>query len=381
MPTYTPVFSANLKAYENNYPVIVNQGSSRSSKTYSIIQLLIYIADREKKEISVVSPSLPHLKKGARKDFLDIMNEYGLFNEDSFNRTDNIYYFKSGAYIEFFGVEDEKKVRGPGRDILFINEANLVPHLSYIQLAMRTKGTKILDFNPADEYSWVYEVADNPQNKFIHSTYLNNKGNLSKEQIEYIESLKESDANLWKVYGLGLRGASSETIYTHWQLIDYMPGCDDFWYGLDFGYNNPSALVKIGIKDNKLYAEEIMYETKLTTNDLTDVVKMYGITKSSEIFCDAAEPKTIEEIRRMGLNAKPASKSVYDGIQTVKSYPLFITRNSTNLLKEIKSYKWKTDKDGKALDEPVKFADHGLDALRYAIFTKLTKPKKLFRVI
>jgi len=380
MPTYTPVFEANKKAYDSKqFRAIVNEGSSRSSKTFSEMQLAAYISQHPEiyggKEISVVSPSLPHLKKGARKDFLDVAQDWQFFREDDFNRTDNLYTFKKG-YIEFFGAEDAKKVRGPGRDILIVNEANLISFETYTQLAMRTRETIFLDYNPADEYSWVYNVADKPGNKKIHSTYKNNRGNLTKWQIEEIEGLQEIDDNLWRVFGLGLRGVSSETIYTNWKIIDHFPECEQVFYGLDFGYNNPSALVKVGIRDKKLYAEEIIYETKLTTNDLTDVIKIMGLTKSCEIVCDAAEPKTIEELKRMGLKATPADKSVYDGIQFVKSMPLYITRQSTNLIKEAKSYKWKTDKDGKVLDEPVKFNDHALDALRYAAFTKLSKGKK-----
>ena len=380
MPTYTPVFEANKKAYDGKqFRAIVNEGSSRSSKTFSEMQLAAYISQHPEiyggKEISVVSPSLPHLKKGARKDFLDVAQDWQFFREDDFNRTDNLYTFKKG-YIEFFGAEDAKKVRGPGRDILIVNEANLISFETYTQLAMRTRETIFLDYNPADEYSWVYNVADKPGNKKIHSTYKNNRGNLTKWQIEEIEGLQEIDDNLWRVFGLGLRGVSSETIYTNWKIIDHFPECEQVFYGLDFGYNNPSALVKVGIRDKKLYAEEIIYETKLTTNDLTDVIKIMGLTKSCEIVCDAAEPKTIEELKRMGLKATPADKSVYDGIQFVKSMPLYITRQSTNLIKEAKSYKWKTDKDGKVLDEPVKFNDHALDALRYAAFTKLSKGKK-----
>lgn len=380
MPTYTPVFEANKKAYDGKqFRAIVNEGSSRSSKTFSEMQLAAYISQHPEiyggKEISVVSPSLPHLKKGARKDFLDVAQDWQFFREDDFNRTDNLYTFKKG-YIEFFGAEDAKKVRGPGRDILIVNEANLISFETYTQLAMRTRETIFLDYNPADEYSWVYNVADKPGNKKIHSTYKNNRGNLTKWQIEEIEGLQEIDDNLWRVFGLGLRGVSSETIYTNWRIIDHFPECEQVFYGLDFGYNNPSALVKVGIRDKKLYAEEIIYETKLTTNDLTDVIKIMGLTKSCEIVCDAAEPKTIEELKRMGLKATPADKSVYDGIQFVKSMPLYITRQSTNLIKEAKSYKWKTDKDGKVLDEPVKFNDHALDALRYAAFTKLSKGKK-----
>lgn len=374
----TPVFAWNKAAYESQaYRVISNQGSARSSKTYSISQLLPTIALQIKKSISVVSPSLPHLKRGARRDFLNIVKDWGIYNDKHFNKTDNIYEFPlTGSYMEFFGVEDEGKVHGPSRDILFVNEANLINKSTYTQLAIRTNETIFLDFNPADEFSWVDDVSDSPGNKLIISTYRNNIANLSKEIVAEIEGLKDADENLWKVYGLGLRGTSSETIYTHWKQCDNFPECEETFYGLDFGYNNPSALIKVGVREGKIYAEEIFYETKLTTNDLTDVIKIYGITRSSEIFCDAAEPKTIEEIKRMGLNALPAEKSVYDGIQKVKSMPLFVTRGSTNLIKEIKSYKWKLDKEGKSTDDPVKFMDHALDALRYAVYTKLNKRKK-----
>jgi phage terminase large subunit len=380
MLIYTPVFEANYKAYQSKkYRAICNEGSSRSSKTYSEMQLASYISLYPEifggKEISVVSPSLPHLKKGARKDFLDIAVEWNFFNEDDFNRTDNKYIFPKG-YVEFFGVDDAKKVRGPGRDILIINEANLISFETYTQLALRTRETIFLDYNPADEYSWVYGVADNPSNKKIHSTYLNNRGNISKWQIEDIENLKDIDDNLWNVYGLGLRGTSSENIYTNWKQIDHFPDCEQVFYGLDFGYNNPSALVKVGIREKKLYLEEIIYETKLTTNDLAEVIKIMGLTRSCEIVCDAAEPKTIEELRRMGLKATAADKSVYDGIQFMKSMPVYVTKGSANLIKESRSYKWKTDKDGKVLDEPVKFNDHALDAARYAAFTKLSKGRK-----
>jgi phage terminase large subunit len=371
----TNVFWRNKEAYESKqYRAIINQGSTRSSKTYSLCQLIPSIALAEKKEITVCSPSLPHLKRGARKDFLDIIKDWGVYNDKDFNKTDNIYRFpQTGSYIEFFGADETNKLRGPGRDILYVNEINLLPRESYIQLALRTRDVIFGDLNPADEYSYVYDIADEPGNKLIHSTYKDNLANLTKGQIDEIENLKDADENLWKVFGLGLRGTSTETIYTHWKPVDHMPECDEFVYGLDFGYNNPSALVKVGIKDGRLYAEEIMYETKLTTNDLVYVVETFGIGKCV-IYCDAAEPKTIEELSRAGLNVKSSVKAVKEGISMVKSKPLFVTSNSVNLIKEIKNYKWKTDNNGKVLDEPVKFMDHLLDAMRYAVYTHFTQP-------
>lgn len=373
----TPVFWANKKAYDSgNYRLIGNQGSTRSSKTYSICQLLIDIASNPtygKKQISIVSPSLPHMKKGARKDVLTILEELQIFNENDFNRTDQIYRFpNTGSYIEFFGADDSGKVRGPGRDILFINEANLLERGIYRQLALRTKETVFIDFNPADEFNYVYELVDDPQNKLIISTYRNNLANLEPAQIAEIESYREADENFWKVYGLGMRGTSSETIYTHWKLCDEMPEKGEVIYGQDFGFNNPSALVKVEIYEGAIYVDEVLYQSKLTTNDLIELYKDLDI-REDLIYCDSAEPKTIEEITRAHFNAMPSIKDVYVGIQKLKSMPLYITQRSANVIKEIKSYKWKKDKNDKVLDEPVKLHDHSMDAVRYAVNTHLAQ--------
>lgn len=379
---YTGVFEKNVDAYESKkYRVIVNQGSTRSTKTYSISQLLaLYIPYKEKKSISIVGPSLPHLKRGARRDFLEIMDSCGLYSDANFNKTDNIYHYPNGSYAEFFGAEDIGKVRGPGRNILYVNEMNLFPYQVYKQLAMRTTDVIFGDLNPVEEACWAYEVADAPGNLMIHSTYLDNPF-LSKEQREEIESLKLADENLWKVFGLGLRGASSEIIYTHWKIVDEIPEGAEMVMGQDFGYNVPSALLNIGFHEGAVYWDEEIYESKLTTGDLIERYKSLNINRRRELYCDNAEPKTIEEIVRAGFNAKPADKDVTEGIRKVKSMPLFITRRSVNLLKEIRSYKWKTDRDGKVLDEPVKFMDHAMDAGRYGVFTHLSMPKRTWAIL
>lgn len=379
----TWVFEWNLEAYDSKkYRVIANQGSTRSTKTYSICQLLaLCIPHDEVKSISIVSPSLPHLKRGARRDFLEILEQAEVYSDAQFNKTDNIYHYPNGSYVEFFGVDEPGKVRGPGRDILFVNEANLIPFAIYKQLALRTKEIVFIDFNPVDEASWVYDVADQEGNLMIHSTYLNNPF-LSKEQRQEIESLKDADENLWNVFGLGLRGKSSEIIYTHWKTVKELPGKGERFFGQDFGYNVPSALIDIEVYEGAIYVDEVIYEQKLTTGDLIEVYKERGVFKSREIFCDSAEPKTIEELRRAGYNAKESDKDVTEGIRKVKSMPLYITERSTNILKEIKSYKWKTDINGKPVkdrdkDEPVKFNDHAMDAMRYAVFTKLSVPGEI----
>lgn len=377
---YTDVFEWNQTAYDaKKYRAIANQGSTRSGKTYSICQLLaLYIPHLETKSISIVSPSLPHLKRGARRDFLEILEDVGIYSDDYFNKTDNVYHYKNGSYVEFFGVDEPGKVRGPGRDILFVNEANLIPFQVYKQLALRTKETIFIDFNPVDEMNWVYDVADDPKNLMIHSTYKNNPF-LPKEQVAEIESLRLADENLWNVFGLGLRGKSSELVYNHWKVCQELPGRGERFFGQDFGFNVPSALVDIEVYEGAIYVDEVIYETRLTTGDLIERYKECGVFKSREIFCDSAEPKTIEELRRAGFNAKEADKDVTEGIRKVKSMPLYITERSVNILKEIKGYKWKTDANGRAIkdkdrDEPVKFNDHAMDAMRYGVFTKLARP-------
>lgn len=353
----TPVFARNLAAYKAGYPIICNEGGSRSSKSYSIIQLLIGLATQKRLRISVVSHSLPHIKRGVFRDFKEIMMKIGKWNEEAWRATDFVYHFKNGSYIELFGLEDEGKARGPGRDILFVNEANLISKPLFDQLAMRTTGQIFLDWNPADFNSWVYDVADNPKNKRIHSTYKDNIHNLSKPQIEYIEHYKTlPDDFMWKVYGLGERGAAKELIYTNWGYYEAdAPG--DVFYGLDFGYTNPTALIKVTHYEGSNYAEEMLYQSSLTVPELINHLKQI-VKSDAPIYCDAAEPKTIEEIYKAGFNAIPSDKDVWAGIVGVKSYPLFIRHGSQNLIREIQGYKWKKDKNDNVLEEPVKANDH-----------------------
>ena len=375
----TPVFEANLNAYKAGYPVICNEGGSRSSKSYSIVQLLVSIAVNEpKKRISIVSHSLPHIKRGAYRDFKLIMQELELWDDNNFSFTDFIYTFSNGSYIELFGLEDEGKARGPGRDILFINEANLLKKALYDQLAMRTTGQIFLDWNPADFVSWVYTVADNPKNKRIHSTYLNNKSNLTETQIAAIEAYRElPDDFMWKVYGLGQRGAAKELIYTQWKIVEELPGKGDVFYGLDFGFNHPAAFVKVEYYEGAHYVKELVYQSGLTLSELLRLIQSFEIGKCT-IYADAAEPKSIEEMYRAGLNIKAANKDVWAGILKVKSFPLFVTQNSPNLQRELQSYKWKKDKEDNIIDEPVKANDDALDATRYAIYNYHDQPKFVF---
>lgn len=366
----TPVYYANDKAFKEGWPIICNEGGTRSSKTFSIIQLLVKLMLQKKVDtISIVSHSLPHIKRGAYRDFRKIMIALGLWDDKKFSYTDFIYRFEPERYIELFGLEDEGKARGPGRNILYINEANLCEKSLFEQLSIRTTGQIFLDWNPADFTSWVYDVADDPKTKLIKSTYRNNRSNLTATQIAMIESYKMlTDPFMWDVYGLGKRGASIDLIYRGWALYDEEISGGDVFYGLDFGYVHPCALVKVTHKDGANYVEEKMYLSGLKISDIIDNLKRI-VEPGATIYADAAEPGMIQEIYDEGFNIYAAKKDVWTGIIKVKSMPLFIHSTSTNLKNEISMYKWKKDKSENILEEPVKKADDAVDGMRYAIYT------------
>ena len=367
------MFRANWEALYNDKRYIVNEGGTRSGKTFSITQaLIVYCEFNAGTRVSICSHSLPHLKRGAMRDFDTIIHAWGKYQEEMHNKSDNVYHFPNDSYVEFLGLEVADRAKGSSRDICFINEANLVNKAVFDQLDMRTTRKMILDLNPSDFDVWCYHVADGEEAIKIHSTYKNNITNLPTKQVEVIESYKDADPLMWKVFGLGLRGTSEDQIYTHYKIIDGLPNKTDHYYGLDFGYNNPTALIKVETYDGANYCEEVLYQTKMTTNDLIEKFKELNISRKVEIFADCAEPKAIEELCRAGYLVKPSDKDVTEGIRKVKSMPLYITRGSANMLDELRSYKWKVDKNGKKIDEPDKAAgkDHAADAMRYAIFTK-----------
>lgn len=361
---------------ESKKRIKIMQGGTRSGKTYNIIiYLVVKLLNERNKTLTIVRESLPSIKGSVLRDFFDVLHKLQLYDEGSHNKTENTYYLSSNL-VEFVSIDQPQKIRGRKRDYLFINEANELPYEAWLQLAFRTSGEIILDYNPSDEHHWIYEkVIPRDDADFWVTTYLDNPF-LPQSLIEEIERLREADENYWRIYGLGERGISSEMIYTHWRIIDEMPEVDDWCYGLDFGFNHPNALLKIGFAEDRVYWDEIIYETKMTSDDLIYAMNTLGVVKSKEMFCDHARPEVIEDLRRAGFNAKEADKSVKSGIDYVKSKPLIITRRSANVIKEIKSYKWKTDKNGIILDEPVKFKDDAMDAGRYGTYSYLFKPKQ-----
>ncbi len=288
------------------------------------------------------------------------MEDFGMYDVNRHNRTEMLYNYPNGSYVEFFSVDNSLKVRGPGRDILFLNEANIIDYEIFRQLLLRTKKCIFIDYNPADEFHWIYDkVLTRPDCYFIKSTYKDNPF-LPYEQVKEIESYKDTDENFWRIYGEGERGHSEGVIYTHWQgYTGNITG--NIVYGLDFGYNNPTSCVRVTDKDQNLYAEEIIYQSHLTNQDLIAILKQ-KLPQGATIFADAAEPARIEEIRKAGFKCTAANKNVKEGIDFIKSRKLFIHAQSANMLKEIKSYKYM---DKNRVDEPLKLNDHSMDAMRY----------------
>lgn len=360
--------------------ITVMQGGSRSGKTYNIlIWFIVKLLQENGKTLSIVRQSLPSIKGSVLRDFVDILLRLGIYDENNHNKTEQTYML-NGNMIEFVSADQPQKIRGRARNYLFCNEANELTYEAWMQLIMRTEGKIVIDYNPSDLSSWIYDnVIPRDDSDFFITTFRDNPF-LPKELVDELERLKEADPNYWQIYGLGERGLSQDLIYTHWRTTEQEPD-GEVVYGLDFGFNNPSSLVRVTFADGNAYVKEMIYETRLTTNDLVEKIKRLNLDPNDEIFCDAAEPKTIEELIRQGLNAKHANKDVTEGIKTVKSTPLFIHQDSVNLIKELRNYRWKTDRNGNKLDQPVKFSDHATDALRYAIYSKLTVPKITWGVI
>lgn len=367
---HTNVFRRNLEAIESGKRFIINEGGTRSSKTYSIIQLLIFFALSKKTSISVIRKSFPVLRGSILRDFLDIMKDLNIYKEKKHNKSNNIYEFDNGSTIEFFSIDLATKVRGRKRDICYINEANELMQEDFMQLAIRTTQTIIMDYNPSEAESFLYDLTKDDRSILIKSTYKDNTF-LSKEIITEIENLINVDENYYKIYCLGEKPTSTSRIYTHFKQYVEDIQSDDYCYGLDFGFTHPSALIKCHFIGNKVYCEELIYESKLTAKEM--VVKMKNVIMDNKpIYADYSRPEIIEELRQNGFNIREAVKNVKAGIDTVKSSEVYIHHESLNTLREYRLYSWKSQGE-QLLDEPIKLNDDSMDAIRYALHTHKKK--------
>ena len=361
----TIVFQKNFEALKTDKRFIINQGGSRSSKTYSLCQVLIcHCLTHPGQLISVIRKSFPSLRATVMRDFFEVMNELGIYDRKSHNKTDNLYTFPNGAAVEFFSADDEQKLRGRKRDIAWCNEANELLHDDFLQLNLRTSGKIIVDYNPSDSNSWIYELPSE-ESTTIKSTYRDNPF-LDKSIIKQIEDLKFKDDALYQIYALGERATSRKNIYSNWNWIGEKPDrFQDYILGLDFGFNHPTALAKVWWYEDEIYIETLIYESYLTTSDLIERMKSLDIDPNKEIMCDWARPEIIQELKEAGFFALNAKKNVKEGIDVVKSFHVYANEADTDLRKEYDNYMWKKIGD-RILDEPVKQWDDEMDGIRYA---------------
>lgn len=357
------------------------QGGSSAGKTIAVLLILIDKALSEKgKVFSVVSESMPHLKKGAMRDFLDIMEGHNYFKEDSWNRTDSIYTFETGTKIEFFGADNADKVRGPRRQVLFINEANNISYETYTQLVIRTSEDVFIDYNPVAEF-WVHEeIIPNMSHDFIILTYKDNEG-LPETIVQELESRREKKS-WWQVYGMGQLGDGDGKIYTNWHIIDEVPHYAKLErYGLDFGYtNDPTAIVAVHYANGGYILDEITFQKGLGNKQIADILTT---NDPALVIADSAEPKSIDEIASHGVNIQGVQKTkgetksdtfVKWSIDLTKEQKISVTKRSVNILKEYRNYMWAKDKDGRITNEPEHTWSHSMDAIRYAMISIVKKP-------
>ena len=378
-----------LPAWSRHSRYLDDCGGARSGKTFSILQMFILDSTfRSANHLpptitSVVSETLPHLKRGAIRDFKDIMVRWNQWEEERWSKSENIYLFPNGGMIEFFSADSPAKVHGPARDNLFLNEAQNIPFDVARQLFVRTRDRIVYDYNPTHSF-WAHEkIQPREDCVTIHSTYLDNEF-LSDLQVKEIESNK-GDGLWWKVYGLGEVGVLDGVVY-EFSVIDELPDTSSMLEtcGIDFGFSNSlTGITHCFIHEGRkeLYVDELLYRRGLTNSDIADFLKTVNLPRSVKIYCDSAEPKSISDLAHFGFNVEGCDKTsttdrhnpITAQISFLKEFKLFVTKRSVNLIDELRNYVWATNRDGEKLNVPVKYKDHLCDSFRYACYTPLSR--------
>ena len=387
----TSVAKKTLTAWKRHQRYISSCGGTRSGKTYSILQTFILALIEEVNQQrsatvnSVVSESMPHLQRGAIRDFKAIMEKEGLWEEARWNETQHTYTFANGSLLEFFSVDNTGKVHGSARDRLFINEAQNIPYEIARQLFVRTRGQIVCDYNPTHSF-WLNEVVEARQNCItIRSTYRDNDF-LTQEQVAEIEA-NRNDRNWWKVYGEGQIGTLDGLIYA-FELVDNLPAVTEMDHlveiqGLDFGFtNDPTARVQVVADSRKkiLWVRQRCYKTHMLNRHIIEDLQADGVTRRTEVYADCAEPKSIAEIKEAGYNVIPCDKDapvrsdkLKFQLQWMQGWTLNVTKDSIDLIRELRNYTWDKDRDGNPLNQPIDKFNHLLDALRYAVWTRFAQ--------
>lgn len=374
----TNTFDKICQALGEQPRYIDNRGGARSGKTIAELQVAMLLASRDPRPTitSVVGDSLPHLKRGAIRDFRFAMNDAGLWNESSWSKMESIYTFDNGSIIEFFGADTPDKMQGPARDRLILNEANMIEWEAARQLMVRTSGLIMYDYNPSAPFWGTETIPTRDRYVLVHTTY-NDNNHLPAEVRREIEANKGS-GNWWRVYGLGLIGQLEGQIF-NFKEVDTMPdpaGYIETW-GMDFGFtNDPTTLIRCLVHTGRreIYADQLLWQTGMTNPDIAEALRDFGIKRAGSgpvVWADSAEPKSIQEVARYGLNIRGADKTtrVREQLQSLQAWTIYITRRSSELRTEGRKYLYKQRPDGTYTNEPIDFFNHGIDALRYACWS------------
>lgn len=372
----TKVFSDLLAAYvDPTIRVICLKGSTRSGKTWSVLDLLNIISEKSKKQrlISVVSETLPHLKRGAIRDFKNILTQDGVYDPDRWHDTDKTYRYER-AMLEFFSADQASRVMGPARDILYMNEGINISWDVYRQLSVRTTEKVIIDYNPAFEF-WVdTKLAPRKDVRILHSTYLDND-TLTASQIAEIESNRDIDPEWWKVYGLGLTGSSEGLVVRNWDIVEGLPPRSEWksvYIGIDFGWSAPSAIMLVVLSQGEVWIDQLGYAPNLDNPDIAAVIHNAGYS-DVECICDGAEPKSINELQSAGIRASSTgNKDILLGIRIMNRYMKHYTQRSVDSIDENRKYRYPALPDGGYGDIPIKAHGHAKDAERYVFLNRLS---------
>ena len=380
----TNIYAQVDKAIKKGYTTVSAQGSSRSSKTFNIlIWLIVYCLSHHKTRLSIVRATLPALKGSVFIDFKEILYKLNVFDEFCLNKSEMIYTFPNGSWVEFFSTDSEQKLRGRKRDILYVNEANELKFIEFQQLKMRTTQFTIVDYNPSfSDDHWLCELNKDSRTYHFISTYKDNPF-LEQTIIDEIESLQHKNKSLWQVYGLGQQAMIEGLIFEKVTLIDEIPiWAKKRFIGLDFGFtHDPTAIVEVAFLDNKVYIDEICYQTQMLTTDIIEALRPY---RNYKIISESADPRLVKEIKNADYSIVAVTKgqgSVMEGLTKMLEYEICITCRSENIIKEFKNYTYAQNKDGAFLNVPIDTFNHAIDATRYVFLEEILgrnrKPKDL----
>lgn len=372
------IFNHAYRFSRSNKKILIEQGGSRSGKTFNILVWVIfdYCVNNTGHIVTVCRKTFPSLRATVMRDFLDILKQNNLYNEKHHNKS-NSEYTINGNTIEFISLDQPAKIRGRKRNLLFVNEANEIDWDSWQQLIFRTQGKIIIDYNPSEANHWIYDKVEVREDAIFYKTTYKDNPFIDKNIIHELERLKETDDEYWQVFGLGERALSRTQIFK-FAVINKIPDTAKFIsIGIDFGYtNDPTTAVEVYQDEHSIYINELLYRTMMTTADIHRF--LLENNKGNKLcFGDSAEVRLIDELRRMGNNIRPSVKgqnSIAAGIDLLKRYKLNVTETSVNAIREFRDYRWKKDKANRLTNIPNDGSDHIPDAVRYATYSLMSKP-------